>query len=1109
VLGVAPPDPAAPPATPVKYVADKQAVGWLAAAIGKGAVADLGNVIHDSMTQDDIEALLEKAWALADYAGRLGDGPEDPIARAFNMEIGKSFGEGHVRNAGDITIVQIAGDLTAADIHSARGDVALTVESGSIFGAPSPVANVRGTHIALRARDSIGSAAQPLTTEQQNTRPALVGNIVEPTTGAGGKYAFTLVGQPVFNALGQPVLDKLGQPVCTWNILVEVAYDWLRAPHTEEKTRLDAAAGGDLYIHELTGDMGVGNLVAGGDVGLRAPGSLLDVRDPDEAALNLDAGGDASLTSETGTIGLKDDYLDIDVGGVVTAIAEGDISLNDLADLTLVADSRTGQVNAGAVGNLVLLNTAGNLVIGPIHAGGDIEITAQGSILPGDKLGRAEQVKGRGIAMTALGGTIGTAKAPMLVDTDALAGGMLAIDAAGTVYVRELTGDVLLKKLKSGASATLIVPGGIFDANEPIWDEVMQKLRETYGQYGAYRTKQTIAEVLRAYAAGFLKTLTAANGKVANLQKALTDLGAKMAELQAQIDAIAGDPAQAAQLKKLTGQLAGLRSQAAALTGQLNAALAKQAAAQAAYDPVDANAVAAEDEASALKAILDGSLLAMLARIGDASSRNTIDTVGDLLIVAGGSVGQTGHALSMKVGGVATIRQAWAPANELSIASGGDITLSGIDVGGNASVISLGGIWIAPGKTVRAQAASLFSMFGDVGSAKNPVVVKVRRLSATGAKLYIRSAGTLTIDMIVAGKEAHIRSGGVVGVKRAPDDLSPHISAAKLVMNAKGDIGSLKKLLQLDVGTLKMNGYDISIRNISGTLTVKGMRGDRVLVYALGRVMGGVIYADRLTISAYGSVGQKSKPLYIYVPGSVRITSKLGHVYYVNLYRPPVVDVQVLYMLRFPVIINIDGVPTGFTLYISVAVGTDAFAVLGAWLMREESPEAVAAILAQLKALGVTSVPVACVGALPGFAEALAREFPGAVLENGILAWVIQAALEADIGDIEALLNDLERILTAQDAAAGMLEIERFAEIWAGKYPEIAAQIAGDWPETSGFFADSAAHRKVAYRLGELARFIVAVKEVLNREEGFSSEEELMDAIEPVFKQDFRLPAEE
>ena len=111
--------------------------------------------------------------------------------------------------------------------------------------------------------------------------------------------------------------------------------------------------------------------------------------------------------------------------------------------------------------------------------------------------------------------------------------------------------------------------------------------------------------------------------------------------------------------------------------------------------------------------------------------------------------------------------------------------------------------------------------------------------------------------------------------------------------------------------------------------------------------------------------------------------------------------------------------------------------------------------------------------------------------------------LAEDIEDIEPLLSDLERILTAEDAEAGMLEIARFAELWGEKYPEIAAQIAGDWPETSDFFADPAAHRKVAYRLGELARFIVAVKEVLEREEGFSSEEELMDALEPVFLRSF------
>jgi hypothetical protein len=286
------------------------------------------------------------------------------------------------------------------------------------------------------------------------------------------------------------------------------------------------------------------------------------------------------------------------------------------------------------------------------------------------------------------------------------------------------------------------------------------------------------------------------------------------------------------------------------------------------------------------------------------------------------------------------------------------------------------------------------------------------------------------------------------------------------------------------------------------------MDGDRVLISALGNVMGGTIRADRLTISAYGSVGQKGNPLVINVPGSVRITSTLGHVYYINLYKPPVVDVQVLYMLRFPVTLNIGGVPIDFTLYISVAVGTNTFTVLGAWLLMEESPEALAAIFAQLKALGLTSVP-AYAGALPGFAELLQQEFPGQALENSVLSWVVQAALGADIEDIEALLADLERILTAEDAQAGALEIERFAELWGEKYPEIATQLAGDWPETSDFFADPAGHRKIAYRLGELARFIVAVKEVLGREEGFSSEQELMDALAPVFVRSFLPDAED
>ena len=60
------------------------------------------------------------------------------------------------------------------------------------------------------------------------------------------------------------MLDKLGSP-CTWNIEVEVFT--LAARRTRRKRRGSTPAGGDLFIRELTGGMGIGILSAGGDAG--------------------------------------------------------------------------------------------------------------------------------------------------------------------------------------------------------------------------------------------------------------------------------------------------------------------------------------------------------------------------------------------------------------------------------------------------------------------------------------------------------------------------------------------------------------------------------------------------------------------------------------------------------------------------------------------------------------------------------------------------------------------------------------------------------------------------------------------------------------------------
>jgi hypothetical protein len=1133
VLDVTPPDPTVKPATAVKYVADQQALTWLAAAIEAGVATNLEDTLHAGMTLDDLTALLGTAWTLADYDSHLDTEPDDPDARTFTMHIGESFGEGHVWNEGDITIVQERGNLTAADIHSDRGDISITTQGGSILGAASDVANVRGTHIVLSAFGSIGSALRPLTTEQQNNRPTLVGNIVDPpldadgnpTVNPDGEYLFTLLQQPLLDELGQPVLNELLQPVLQWVLYVKVDYDWLRVEYLDEATRMDATAGGDLFVSEVRGDMGIGVLEAGGDVGLSAPGSILDVRAEDETQPNLDAGGDASFTSESGTIGLDDDYIDVDVDGVITAEAFGDINFSDLYNLILIADSLHGQVNADAIHNLTLSNTVGNLIIGPIYAGNDITITAQGSILPGDRLGRDAQVKGHSIALTALNGTVGVKAAPMDVDTDAEHGGTLSVTAASTVYVRELTGDVRLLKFQSGADATLIVPDNLIDANPPVWDEAMQQYLKTYRDYSAYTAAATFAQVLRAYADEIKAVLDAINEKVDALETALIDLATAISDLQDQIDSL--DPAQKALLKKLQKKLGEYQVQANALAKKLDTALTRQGDVQDAFDTADADATEAEYTADHLRSIVEASAEQTKLLIADALSHNTIDVDGNLSIVAGGSVGETGHAVSMLVGGVVTIDQGDNPSDELAIASGGDITLSGIDASGNVTIIALGNIQMQPGKILKAQVATLIALgnpptipvivalgttsvtplAGDIGTKKNPITVMVEELTAAGNNVYIRSLKPLTIDMIIAANLASIEAdGSIQGVARADDDDSAHITAGTVVLDADGGVGTKSNPLILNVDTLKLTGNNVTLTSISDMLEVSELNGYRVTIYALGNILGGILYANRLKIDAYGSVWMRYDPLLIWVPGAVDIGSIFGHVNYINLYRSYAAtettgSARTLSLMRLPLDVVVNGESVKLTLLIAAVPGTNgSFAFLGAWLVADKQFETLVSSLKLAKAQGLGGITSVRIEASSAWIEAVRQVFPGVQIQDDILMWILGELMDVDASDVESLLVDLETVLTAADEQAAVQEIDRFTAKWGAKYAGIASHLTTGWADRAAFYAKPASVRKSEYNLAGLARFILSLREVTGRSQGFASESDIMEALTPVLK---------
>jgi len=380
----------------------------------------------DSLTEGQKLDLIQAAWELANYP----EAEESAIQpRIFILNIGKSTGNSSIYNEGNIIVTQQEGTFTAKEVISKYGDVALT--SPDIAGVDGKT-NVYGEEISLTA--TTGSITG-LNAEEKSWPLTTIANIEDEDKkneafGETGGNTWVLVRNPA-----------------TGEIEMQFAIDYTAVGdlNIDSATIITANASGDIEITEVTGDMGVNIIEAGGKVTLTAPGSIYDVRAEDETSENIIAGNGAMITSVSGSVGTNGKYIDNDIDGTLQVSAEEDININDSGSLILVADSNSGQVNVNAVADLTLSNTTGNLKIGPIEAGGTALITSTGGITAGDKLGNTVHVKAPDVSLTAQNGSIGTADTPVDVDTDADGGGKLSAKAAnGSININELIGDLVI-----------------------------------------------------------------------------------------------------------------------------------------------------------------------------------------------------------------------------------------------------------------------------------------------------------------------------------------------------------------------------------------------------------------------------------------------------------------------------------------------------------------------------------------------------------------------------------------------------------------------------------------------------------------------------------------
>lgn len=163
--------------------------------------------------------------------------------------------------------------------------------------------------------------------------------------------------------------------------------------------------------------------------------------------------------------------------------------------------------------------------------------------------------------------------------------------------------------------------------------------------------------------------------------------------------------------------------------------------------------------------------------------------------------------------------------------------------------------------------------------------------------------------------------------------------------------------------------------------------------------------------------------------------------------------------------------------------------LLGLWIAENEGASFWLQVLTELKNRGVQELLVACVDGLSGFPDALATAFPNAKVQLCIVHMVRNSMKFVPWKDYKAVTADLKRIYGSTTEQEASLELDRFAEKWDDKYPQISKSWRTHWPNLITLFEFPTEIRKVIYTTNAIESLNSVIRKSVKTRKLFPSDD--------------------
>lgn len=163
--------------------------------------------------------------------------------------------------------------------------------------------------------------------------------------------------------------------------------------------------------------------------------------------------------------------------------------------------------------------------------------------------------------------------------------------------------------------------------------------------------------------------------------------------------------------------------------------------------------------------------------------------------------------------------------------------------------------------------------------------------------------------------------------------------------------------------------------------------------------------------------------------------------------------------------------------------------LLGMWLSENEGAKFWLNVLTELQNRGVRDILIACVDGLKGFPDAINTAFPNTQIQLCIVHMVRNSMKYVPWKDYKVVAADLKAIYQSRTEDEALLALDKFAEKWDAKYPQISRSWITHWANLNTLFNYPEDIRKAIYTTNAIESLNSVIRKAIKKRKLFPTDE--------------------